>query len=193
MVAQAKCRRHCLVVTAAVIVRVMNILPFNMVVTDFIGSGSIGSAQTPQLSAASYVERSNDWYKKGEFGRAMADLDIALSFDSRFAPAHVLRGLIRQRMGDSQGALEEFSRAIESQPRMVEAYHNRASVHLLSRNLSAAMGDVNQALKINPRFAAGYNKRGEVFHGLIQSTKGLISLKPAGLHSHSLSTNPNQG
>src|SRR5262245_55798717 len=116
-----------------VILRISNTLTLIVIVTAFLGGMSSAWSQTRQLSASSYVERGNDWYKKGEFKRAMADLDIALTFDSRFAPAYVLRGLIRQRMGDADGALDDFSRAIESQPRLFEAYHNRAAVHILKK------------------------------------------------------------
>src|SRR4026208_999999 len=123
MLAQTKYRAYRLATTMAVIRRVTNILALAMAAA-LLGQLSTGQAQTPQLSAGSYVERSNDWYKKGEFERAMADLDIALIFDSRFAPASLLRGLIRQRMGDPDGALDDFSRAIESQPLLAEAYHN---------------------------------------------------------------------
>jgi hypothetical protein len=50
-------------------------------------------------AASSYVERSRDWYKKGEL-KAMADLDIALTFDARCAEAYVLRGLVKPDRGD---------------------------------------------------------------------------------------------
>jgi tetratricopeptide (TPR) repeat protein len=72
----------------------------------------VGQAQTPQaLSAASYVARGVDLYKKGELDRAMADLNIALTFDARCDQAYVLRGLVKKDRGDLSGALGDFERA----------------------------------------------------------------------------------
>ena len=154
MVTQARSRKRCLAVTVALI----------------LWLASTGQAQTPQsLSAASYVERSNDWYKKGELDRALADLDIALTFDPRCAPAYQLRGLIKQSRGDSDGALEEFGRAIEFQPRLAEAYCNRAQVHLVKRNFGAALADIDKAIEIKPRFAEAYNQRGEGYYSMGES------------------------
>ena len=55
---------------------------------------TLGQALKPQsLSAASYVERGHDWYEKGELDRAMADFNIALTFDAQCANAYLFRGL----------------------------------------------------------------------------------------------------
>ena len=52
-------------------------LTFWVVAIVFFVSAVVGQAQTPQaLSAASYVARGVDWYKKGEVDRAMADLGL---------------------------------------------------------------------------------------------------------------------
>ena len=84
----------------------------------FFVTVSTGQAQRPQsLSAASYVARGHDWYKKGELDRAMADLNIALTFDARCADAYLLRGLVKHDRGDLDGALGDFDRAIELDPK----------------------------------------------------------------------------
>jgi len=63
----------------------------------FFMTVSTVQTQTPQaVSAASYVARGHDWYKKGELDRAMADFNIALMFDARCANAYPLRGLVKQ-------------------------------------------------------------------------------------------------
>jgi hypothetical protein len=82
----------------------------------------VGQAQTPQaLSAASYVARGVDLYKKGELDRAMADLNIALTFDARCDQAYVLRGLVKKDRGDLSGALGDFERADGNQACMCSA------------------------------------------------------------------------
>src|SRR5262245_49462751 len=70
-------------------------------------------AQTSRASsAASYLERGNQWLAKGEWDRAIADYDLAIAFDAR-AAIYNNRGLAKQRKGDLAGALSDYNRAIE--------------------------------------------------------------------------------
>jgi hypothetical protein len=97
-------------------------LTFWVVAIVFFVSAVVGQAQTPQaLSAASYVARGVDLYKKGELDRAMADLNIALTFDARCDQAYVLRGLVKKDRGDLSGALGDFERADGNQACMCSA------------------------------------------------------------------------
>src|SRR5262245_48213345 len=62
-------------------------------------------AQTSRAaSAASYLERGNEWLAKGELDRAIADYDLAIAFDGRGVVAYHNRGLARHRKGDLAGA-----------------------------------------------------------------------------------------
>src|SRR5262245_46066760 len=82
-------------------------------------------AQTSRAnSAKSYVARGNEWMKKGEIERAIADYDVAIASDSRIADAYYNRGLARRRKGDADGALSDYDRAIELNPRYFDAYLN---------------------------------------------------------------------
>lgn len=73
------------------------------------------SAQAPtsrMASAASYLERGNEWLAKGELDRTIADYDLAIAFDARVAVAYYNRGVARQRKGDLGGALSDYDRTI---------------------------------------------------------------------------------
>src|SRR5215468_11850684 len=78
-------------------------------------------------SAASYLERGNQWLEKGEWDRAIADYDLAIAFESR-ATAYHNRGIARQQKGDSAAALSDYTRAIELNPRYADAYLNRGII-----------------------------------------------------------------
>ena len=70
----------------------------------FISTALIAQAQPSRtVSAASYLERGNQWLAKGELDRAIADYDLAIAFDARVAIAYYNRGLARQRKGDLAG------------------------------------------------------------------------------------------
>src|ERR1051326_2274054 len=48
----------------------------------------IAQTQSRATSAASYLDRGNDSYKKGDVERAMADYDLAIATDPRLAAAY---------------------------------------------------------------------------------------------------------
>ncbi len=84
---------------------------------------------------------------------AMADDDAAAlkAYDRLIAlspgDARALcdRGIIRSRMGDQQGAIEDLTAAIQLDPRQVNAYAARAYAHAAAGHRSDACGDALRA------------------------------------------------
>src|SRR5262245_40251697 len=76
-------------------------------------------------TSASYVERGNEWMKKGEIERAIADYDLAIVTDAQSAAAHYNRGVARRQKGDLSGAVSDWNRTMELNPRCADAYLNR--------------------------------------------------------------------
>ena len=80
-----------------------------------------GTAQTsPRESANSYLERGNQWLKKGEVERAIEDFSFAISFDPALDQAYYNRGLARYIKKDLDGSLADFNRALQLNPKRVE-------------------------------------------------------------------------
>src|SRR5262249_17241885 len=98
-------------------------------------------------SAASYLERGNEWLAKAEVG----DCDRALKLDARHAQARNNRGLARQEKGDLDGALSDFDCAIALDPQQAAFYGNRGKAWLLKREVERAMRDLNRALSLDPK------------------------------------------
>src|SRR5205085_545330 len=92
----------------------------------FVLMTTLGQAQTSRASsAASYLDRGNNWYTKGELDKAIADYDLAITFAPHSDGVYFQRGLARLAKGDLDIALSDFNRAIELNPRLAEAYVNR--------------------------------------------------------------------
>jgi tetratricopeptide (TPR) repeat protein len=81
-----------------------------------------------QVAAASYLDRGNSWFTKGELERAIADFNLALEFYPRFATAYQNRAVVRLTKGDLEGALADFDRAINLDFRLVQAYVGRSEI-----------------------------------------------------------------
>ena len=114
---------------------------------------SVGFAATSQgqtsRSAVTYFNRAYDRYVKGDKGGAIADFDIAIKFDPRYAAAYYNRG-----------AVADFGKAIAINPRMFQAYNNRGAVRMTLGDTEGAIADYDKAVAISPRLTTAYNSRG---------------------------------
>jgi tetratricopeptide (TPR) repeat protein len=72
----------------------------------------------------------------------------------------VNRGNARQSKGDYAGAVSDFTRAIEQDPRNALAYSNRVNARRASGDLAGAMNDYNQEFILDPRYALAFLNRG---------------------------------
>ena len=63
-----------------------------------LGFAIHGIAQSSRRNSANtYLERGNQWLKKGEIEKAIEDYSFALSFDSQLDQAYFNRGVARER------------------------------------------------------------------------------------------------
>jgi len=86
----------------------------------------------------------------GEFGLAAALLDTATGLSPSFAQAYVVRGAIRLRLDDQPGSVEDFTRAIELEPRHFGARIALAEIMLAGGDERSAYEMLQRALEWNP-------------------------------------------
>jgi Flp pilus assembly protein TadD len=70
------------------------------------------------------------------------------------------RGTQRQEAGDLEGAIADFTAAIELAPRELAPRYNRGNALTLAGDLEGAFSDYTEALRISPEFAPAYQRRG---------------------------------
>ncbi|WP_448564076.1 tetratricopeptide repeat protein [Trichothermofontia sp.] len=93
-------------------------------------------------------------------------------------------GLVRYDQGDKEGAIADFSKAVELNPRNATAYCNRGIAHADLGDKSSALSDFDTALTIDPNLAIAYNHRGLVYSDLGDKRQAIadyseaIRLKP---------------
>lgn len=56
-------------------------------------------------------------------------------------------------------ALEQYSKAIELDPKLAVAYNNRGFVHWNLNNYEQAITDYSRAIELKPKYAMAYNNR----------------------------------
>ena len=63
-------------------------------------------------------------------------------------------------MGDSDGALQDYSTALSLDPELVEAYTNRGIARAREGDLDGALADLNQAVRLHPDDGKNFFNRG---------------------------------
>ncbi len=99
-----------------------------------------------------------------KFEQAINDCNAALKIDGKFASAYFTRGLAERDLGDTDKALEDFTKAVDNGLERVDVltargalYHSlakaRASLNPdeAAKDLEKALGDFDRALQLDPR------------------------------------------
>ena len=100
--------------------------------------------------------QSRIWYNN----LTLLDHDIQLNPGN--SNAYYYRGIYREEMGDLQGALEDYTSAIQSDPEHAEAYNNRGAIRKIQGDFAGAMVDFSNAIRLNPSSPEGYANRGVI-------------------------------
>ena len=110
---------------------------------------------------------------------------IAPSSSIRNMPSHTInRGNAKDDKGDSEGAIVDYTRAIELNPKYAAAYYNLAYTKQAKGDIDGAIADYTRAIELNPKDAVAYNDRGVTrqqkydFHGAIADFDHAIKLNP---------------
>src|SRR5688572_6440931 len=74
-----------------------------------------GTDQTKNIADAHYL-RGNAYYRKTEFGRAIADYSEVIALHPDYANAYVLRGAAYEQQGKKQKAVADYSKALALRP-----------------------------------------------------------------------------
>ncbi|MFN6197618.1 MAG: tetratricopeptide repeat protein, partial [Dolichospermum sp.] len=95
------------------------------------------------------------------YKEAAAAINKAIELSPR-AAFYNNRGIVRDDLGDKQGAIDDYNQAIKINPNYAQAYYNRGKVRDELGDKPGAIDDFNQAIKINPNLAQAYFGRGNV-------------------------------
>ncbi len=103
------------------------------------------------------------WLKKGDviaFDQAASYFSDVIRREPSNAWAYNLRGLVRERQGELDAAIEDFAQAIRHDAQLAAAYNNRGIAYDRRGDPKRAIADYNEAIRLDPGYAAAYNNRG---------------------------------
>lgn len=101
-----------------------------------------------------------NYIRTGDHVSAIANYDMALTFDPQFVVAYIGRGTSNLSLGRFEEALADMNAAIDSEPDLSESYNLRAQIYFQLRNYGRCIADLTILLSIEPDRADAYLMRG---------------------------------
>jgi tetratricopeptide (TPR) repeat protein len=118
--------------------------------TDVI-KGNPSDANALNLRGAAYGQA-------GEYERALADFNAALSINPQFPQAYANRALVYVRVKKLREAIADYDQALSIDPNYAAAYVGRGNIHRLQKNHPVAIADFTRAIEIDPDPVAHFNR-----------------------------------
>lgn len=104
-----------------------------------------------------HVNRGSFYRANGEMEKALTDVTNGIKYDDN-ANARIQRGLIYRQSGRAAEAIVDYSRALELEPKNVQAMVNRGNANLDARQFQNAIADFDKALAAAPNLRASVNR-----------------------------------
>ena len=135
-------------------------------------------ADSPNMPYA-YAERGYARMEKGQYKEALADYNQAIRLDKSNHEYHLNRGLIKEKLSDTDGAYKDYTQAIAIRPDFDKAWLNRGNLLMRRGKLIEAVEDYTVAITYNAGYASAYYNRAIAFGRLQQHENACGDLKTA--------------
>lgn len=98
--------------------------------------------------------------KKGQAAEAVKLADQAIAADAKNSQAYYLRGLAHDAQREFKRSLEDFTKALELNPKAADALDRRGSAHFKLGNIKESVADFDRFIALRPDEEPGHWRRG---------------------------------
>jgi lipoprotein NlpI len=119
--------------------------------------------ETQQNLAVAFSDRGIAYARKGQYDRAIEDLDQAIRLNPNYAAAFNNRGSAYSAKGDLDRAIADYREAIRLDPKIAAAFNNRGFAYSWKGDLDRAIADHSEAIRLNPKYALAFLNRGNEY------------------------------
>jgi tetratricopeptide (TPR) repeat protein len=124
--------------------------------------------------------------------QALQSFNAAIQLNPRYAIAYFMRGYVHSQLQEFQKSVDDYSRVIELDSRLVNAYNNRGTIRARELNdPRGALADFNYTITTSPQNAIAYGNRGLIkeqmndLRGALADYNRAIELNPKASYVYS--------
>lgn len=137
-----------------------------------------------------------DFYD-GKFNSAIEKFNKSIDLNKDMSVSYFYRGAAYHSIEEYDEAMMDYSKAISIDPKMTDAYYNRAKI-ILSRkdienpDIKKAIADLEKALELDEKFAdalyamAAAYKKLEDYHKCLEFLEKLLQISPDHVYARAL-------
>jgi tetratricopeptide (TPR) repeat protein len=92
---------------------------------------------------------------------------------------YINRGYAKDSRNDLQGAIEDFTKAIELSPNYAVSYNDRGSIYSAEGDFKKAIKDFDEAIELDSNYVDAYNNRGKAYNGTGNYNQAMIDIDKA--------------
>jgi tetratricopeptide (TPR) repeat protein len=124
-----------------------------------------GGRESEETRASAHVSRAFVYNSKGDYDRAIRDLDDAILLNPRNSTAFNNRGYAYEHKGDPDRAIRDYDEAVRLNPKNATALINRSAAYRSKADYDRAIRDLDDVLQQQPKNAFAINGRGLAYKG----------------------------
>ncbi len=111
-----------------------------------------------------YLFSSHKKFAQGNNKGALEDLTLFIKKSPQKSPlkpkAYGFRGVIKTKLKDYKGAMDDFNKALTLKPKFALAFSSRGYTKFMQGKYKHALDDINRAISLDPKHALSYAYRG---------------------------------
>ena len=135
--------------------------------------------------------------RNGKFEDAVEKINKSLELKNDWEISYFYRAVAYHALENYDEAMLDYTKSIQLNPNMTDAYYNRAKIILSESNspmseIKKAVADLEKALELDDKFvdalfamAAAYKKLGE-YHKSLEYLEKLLQITPDAVHAKAL-------
>ena len=144
-----------------------------------------------------YLDEGIYEFQCGKYKDALANFDKSLELKNDWEIPYFYRGAANQALENYDDTILDYTKAIQINDKMTDAYYNRANI-LLSRkdiknpDINRAISDLNKSLELDPNFVnalfamAAALKKIEKYQESLDYLDRVLKLQPDFIHAKAL-------
>ena len=135
--------------------------------------------------------------RTGDIKVALENINKSIALKNDWEISYLYRAVEHQAMNNFDEALLDYTKALQINDKMTDAYYNRAEITLSRKDIDnpdiqKAISDLEKALELDEKFinalfamAAAYKKLGE-YHKALECLERLIQIEPDAIMAKAL-------